>query len=289
VEAIAVGLVLLSAVFHATWNLLAKRSANPLAFFWAFSLVGLALYALPAGVAFARHGLPGEGVPFVLVSGTLEAGYFVSLAAAYKYGALSLTYPVARGTGVLLVPLLAIPIFAERPTLVAWAGIGLILTGLMTINVLGARGRVAEELEHGRRGLVFAVLTGLVISSYSLVDKAGVARVHPLVYLYGIFIIEFLWVTPYVLARHRGAVWHELRANRHAVLIGGVLNLGTYLIVLAALRVGGNVGYVVPLRETGIVFATLFGVFLLKEHIGRVRIAGCGLVAAGVLAIALGG
>jgi uncharacterized membrane protein len=71
-------------------------------------------------------------------------------------------------------------------------------------------------------------------------------------------------------------------------LAGGVLNLGTYFIVLSALRLS-DVSYIVPLRETSIVFGTLLGVFILHERVGRVRLAGCGLVAAGVLAIALGG
>ena len=40
---------------------------------------------------------------------------------------------------------------------------------------------------------------------------------------------------------------------------------------------------------TSIVFATLYGVLLLREQIGRTRLVGCGLIAVGVLAIALGG
>ena len=52
---------------------------------------------------------------------------------------------------------------------------------------------------------------------------------------------------------------------------------------------GSKIGYIVPLRETSIVFATLLGVVVLRERIGWIRIAGCFLIGAGVLAIALGG
>lgn len=288
VGALAVALVLVSACMHATWNVLAKRSADPLAFMTAFSVAALVMYAAPTALMLARHGLPAAGVPFLLASGVLQMVYVFCLAAAYANGALSLAYPVARGTGVLLVPLLAVPLLGEQPSRVAFGGVGLILLGLVTITVLAARRRAAAELATGRRGLIFALLTGLCIASYSLVDKRGVAYVQPLIYVYGLIALETLGVAPYVLLRRRAALAREWRLNRPAVLVGGALNLGTYLIVLAALRLS-NVSYIVPLRETSIVFATLLGVVVLRERVGWLRLTGCGIVAAGVLAIALGG
>jgi drug/metabolite transporter (DMT)-like permease len=288
--AVAVGLVLVSALLHATWNVLAKRSAEPTAFLYAMSVTGLALYLVPAAYFLQRDGLPAEALPFMLASAGFETAYLVCLGAAYRYGALSLTYPVARGTGVILVPLLAIPLLDERPTAVALAGILTIVSGFIAINVLGSRDRVVEEIEHGRRGLVFALLTGLCIAGYSLVDKAGVQRAHPLVYLYGIFVVQACVLSPYVLGRYRAAVGRAWRVTWREVLVAGVLNVLTYVIVLAAMKLSGSqVGYIVPLRETSIVFATLYGVVLLSERIGRARILGCGLIATGVLAIALGG
>jgi drug/metabolite transporter (DMT)-like permease len=290
VSALAVMMVLISAVMHATWNVLAKRSADPLAFLVAIGAAGVAVYT-PFALALAvREGIPNDGIPFLIASGLLQVVYTLTLAAAYRFGALSLAYPVARGTGVLLVPLLAIPLLDEQPTRLAFAGIATILAGLLLINVLGSRQRVASEIEHGRRGLIFAFLTGLTITSYSLVDKAGVAHIHPLIYVYGIVLIEVLILAPWVLVRRRAALLLTWQAGWRAVVVGGILNVSTYLIVLAALRIGGsNVGYVVPLRETSIVFATLMGVFVLGERIGGVRLAGCGCIAVGVLAIALGG
>lgn len=290
VSALAVGLVLISAVMHATWNVLAKRSADPLAFLFAIGVAGVALYTVPALVILQQEGLAVEGLPFLVASGFLQFVYVLTLAAAYRHGALSLAYPVARGTGVLLVPLLAIPLLGEQPTALAFVGIGTIVAGLLLINVLGARDRVAAEIERGRRGLLFAFLTGLTITAYSLIDKAGVARIHPLLYVYGIVLIEIAILAPYVLSRRRALLIGIWMSDRRAVLLAGLLNVSTYLIVLAALRIGGsNVGYVVPLRETSIVVATLLGVFVLHERIGWVRLAGCGCIALGVLLIALGG
>ena len=273
---------------HASWNALAKRSADPLAFLTALGGAGLIAYAVPAGLMLARHGLPASALPFMVASAALEITYVFTLAAAYRHGALALTYPAARGTSVLLVPLLAILLLGERPSPAALSGIGLILAGLLTINVLAARGRAAQELIARRRGVVFALLTGCVIAAYSLVDKSGVARAHPLVYVYGVIGLTTLGAAGWSLRYRRAELARELRDNPRAIAIGGVLNMGAYLIVLAAMRIA-NVSYIVPLRETSIVFATLLGITALHERVGHIRLAGCALVATGVLAIALGG
>lgn len=67
-----------------------------------------------------------------------------------------------------------------------------------------------------------------------------------------------------------------------------MLPLGTYLIILLAMRIAA-VSYIVPLRETSILFSTLLGALVLKEHISGPRILASTFIAAGVLAIALGG
>lgn len=282
-QLLAVVLVLISAVMHATWNLLAKRSTDPLAFFMGLNLAALIVYSPAFILMLWRHPPPAEGLIFILISGGLQVVYFSSLAQAYRGGALSAVYPIARGTGVLVVPLLAIPIFSERPTLGAGLGIGVIFCGLAVIAVTALR-RAAHE----RGGISWAFLTGLTIATYSLVDNAGVARVHPMVYVYALIGFAVLLPAPYIVLRRRAAFVYEMQRNWRSAAAGGVLSMGTYLIVLAALRIA-NVGYVVPLRETSIVFGTLFGIFILREPAGRVRIAAATLIGVGAIMIAIWG
>lgn len=287
-SAVAVGLVLFSALLHATWNMLAKRSADPTAFIFAFNVVSVVVFAIPAAVVLSRNPIPAEGLPFMAATGVLHIIYMFALAAAYRHGALSLTYPIARGTGVLLVPILAIPIFDERPTLLGVFGILAILCGLLAMALPG---RPATRVLAGagqHKGILFAFITGLAIAGYSLVDKGGVARVHPVVYVYAIFLLATIGMAPIVLAQRKAAVLHEWRTNRIAVLIGGVLPIGTYLVVLLAMRLAA-VSYVVPLRETSIVFSALLGVLVLNEHLTRLRAAASASIALGVVLIAVGG
>lgn len=287
-SAVAIGLVLFSALLHASWNMLAKRSADPLAFIFAFNVVTVVFFALPAGIVLYRNPIPADGWPFIAATGTLHIIYMFSLAAAYRHGALSLAYPVARGTGVLLVPVLAVPLFSESPTAPGIAGILAILAGLLAMAVPDKPSALIPLVGNPRKGLMYAVITGLAIAAYSLVDKGGVARVHPMVYVYAIFLIASIGMAPFVLSQRMAALRNEWHSNRPAVLIGGILPLGTYLIVLLAMRLAA-VSYVVPLRETSIVFSTLLGAQVLHEHVSRARLIASGLIAAGVLAIAIGG
>ena len=60
----------------------------------------------------------------------IHAVYFSALARAYAAGDLSLVYPVARGLGVALVPLLAFLFLDERLSPMGALGIALVVAGI---------------------------------------------------------------------------------------------------------------------------------------------------------------
>ena len=287
-QSLAIGLVILSAFFHSVWNLLAKRSGDPLAFIFSFHLISIAVYFVPAMIALRRHPIPAVGWVFLLTTTIFEVGYYLSLAEAYRHGALALTYPVARGTGLLLVATLAVPIYGERPSIAGAFGIASIFCALAIIGADSLRFQRSSGQTSSRRGILFALAAGCGIASYSLIDKSGVGYVNPLVYVYVVFVLAAAALAPLVLLRRRQSLLTEWRVNRRSVLIGGILPLGVYFIVLAALRLS-NVSYVVPLREVSIFFGTLLGVIVLHERLRRWQAVASALIVTGVLAIALGG
>jgi drug/metabolite transporter (DMT)-like permease len=186
------------------------------------------------------------------------------------------------------VPILAVPLLNEQPTTAGVTGIAAILVGLVAMALPGRTLKPAAVTGNPRKGMLFALITGLTIAAYSIVDKQGVARVHPMVYVYAIFLLATVGLAPIVLSQRLDAVKNEWNTNRMAVLAGGVLPLGTYLIILLAMRIAA-VSYIVPLRETSILFSTLLGALVLKEHVSRLRIIASAFIAAGVLTIAIGG
>ncbi|MEZ4522326.1 MAG: EamA family transporter [Thermomicrobiales bacterium] len=285
---VSVLLILVSAVMHASWNALARRTESPYAFFFSFNLVATVLW-LPIAL------IAGWGDPpspwdalLILGSGSLQVLYFVFLASAYQRGGLTLVYPIARGTSVALVPIAGYALFSERPSIAGWIGIATTLAGLGILAVASWQG--IDRAGPGRSGSAagFALLTGMVITSYSLVDNFGVGRINPVVYGYGLIAASAVLQLPYALTRRWPEVHRQLTANVRSVLAGSVLSLGTYLLVLVALT-ESNVGYVVPLRETSIVFAVIIGIIMLREPISRPRIVAALVIAAGSVCIAIGG
>jgi drug/metabolite transporter (DMT)-like permease len=285
-SALALVLVVVAAAMHAGWNLLAKRSADRLTFLWLLTVAALVQFLPVFVIELARHQSVRPGLIFVLGSTGAHIAYFYLLAKAYERADLSLAYPIARGFGVMLTTLLAIPIFDDRPTAIAWLGIGAILAGMMWLYapVLSK----ATQLG-GWRALASgpALLTGVAISCYSLIDAGGVRRINQVVYLYLLFACIAVAYAPIILSTRRQAIRNELRTPG-PVLLAGLGSFGTYLIVLSALRLA-PVAYVIPVREVSIVFAALLGAFVLKESFGWNRYAACILVSVGVILIGVGG
>ena len=94
----AIGLILISAVFHASWNGLVKRSPDQESFLWWMSLTSL-LTLLPVFyIILPDWSLPLNALPFLLISGVAQSLYFLFLGKAYEYGDLSIVYPLTRSS-----------------------------------------------------------------------------------------------------------------------------------------------------------------------------------------------
>src|SRR5205814_6217582 len=104
---LAVALVPSGWSLQATWSMPVRRGAHPEAFAFWLAVATSALY-LPLGLyMLATIAVPVEGLPFLAITTVVHAMYFVLLGRAYEHGDLGLVYPIARGTGPLLVPALA--------------------------------------------------------------------------------------------------------------------------------------------------------------------------------------
>ncbi len=285
---LALSIVVVAAFFHASWNYLAKKSKKKMAFIWWFLLIAAIGY-LPMFLYFwPRHTVSPAGWACIVATGILHAMYFWFMGGAYERGDLSLVYPLARGSGPLFVPVLAITFLQERLSLAGIVGISLVIVGVYFIHLKSFSVVSFIEPFRALRGSasVWALCTGGTIAGYSLVDKVGVGLVYPPIYIYLMFVISLLLLTPYALAKERAALKLEWLANKGPVLIDGFLVLFTYLMILFAFRLS-KVSYVVAAREVSIVFSAFLGIIWLKEKHASQKIAGAVLIAAGVVFIGL--
>jgi len=280
----ALALVVCAAVLHALWNALAKRADNQFVFLWCSVSLATALL-LPLGLLrLPAERAPASGLPFVAASVAIHALYFWALARAYRHGDFSRVYPMARGLGVALVPLVALPLFSERLSWVGSLGVGLVVLGIAALGAVPAAATAPLARASGA-GTAWALVTGLTIAAYSLVDKAGVARLHPMPYIALMGVGLSVVLAPLVLA-DRPALGREWRRHWRAILVASAMNLTSYLLVLFAFRLS-KVGYVVAARELSILFSAFIGSFWLGEGRLTPRLAGASVVLAGVVCVAL--
>lgn len=280
--------VLLSAVLHATWNFVARRSSGNLAVFW-WSLWISCLLLLPFVAAVASEmGAEGflammeAGWPYVLATGVIHTFYFLFLARAYEHGEISLVYPIARGSGIGLTGFLGWLLLGEELTPMGVAGIGLICLGILSMGV-----SVLMHTRAAHRGFASALAVGATIVSYSLVDKVGVNIVHPVVYIFGMFLLSAVFASPFLAARGP-----DLRRNRLAEIwrpatFIAVGSTAAYLMILFAMTVG-QVGYIVALREFAVVLGAVLGFVFLKERITPLKVGSVLMIAAGLVFIKFG-
>lgn len=289
--ALSIGIILLSAVCHATWNLLAKRAGGGALSVWIYSSLAALIYAPLALIAAATSARPLtlEGALAMLVSGGLHTGYFVLLQRGYREGDLSLVYPLARGTGPTLSTLSAILLFGERPSPIAFGGAVLIGVGVFLLAGAGARaGAGRRSPEAVRAAIVYGLATGVFIAVYTLWDKRGVSSlgIPPLVFDWGTGFARTLILAPLALPRLSDAR-REFVAHRREYLGIAVLAPLAYILVLTALSTTA-VSYVAPAREISILIGTFLGVRALGEGDARRRLFAAALMVLGISALALG-
>lgn len=281
---LVVGLVLVGAVAHATWNLVVKRSAVSGAPFVWLTSVGAAVVLIPAGVVAAILEPPSWPALALAatVSGALHVAYFLSLQAGYRAGDVSVVYPLARGTGPLLSVLLAIPLLGERPGPLVLAGAGAVVVGVVVIGLAGGRaGRRAATA-----GVWWGLAIGVVIAAYTLWDAHAVTALalSPVLVSAGTSAAQGVLMAPMAI-RRRAAVRDVLRTHGRDVLLVSVLSPLSYILVLFAMRLA-PVSVVAPAREVSVVIVGIAGWLLFKEPHPVARLSGAAVVLAGVALLA---
>src|SRR5574340_809132 len=90
----ALGLLLVAAMMHTTWNLLVKRAKEKQVFIWCSLIAGVILFS---PFLFTSTLALISTWPFFISSALVEAIYYITLIRAYEHGDFSLVYPMARG------------------------------------------------------------------------------------------------------------------------------------------------------------------------------------------------
>lgn len=267
----AFSLVVLSALLHASWNLLMKSSTDRLVAAWVQVTAGALVFA----PVLVWGGFPTDRIWSVVASAVIHLGYGLTLVAAYERGDLSLVYPIARGVSPVLITVGAALLLDDVPGAVGMAGVSLIAVGLLSV------------IRRPGPGVWWAVATGALITAYTLVDGAAVrAGGESFRYTVAVFAGNAVALTSAVVVRRGWSAMQRGIANDGwRNLAGGVASALAYVLVLTAAR-SAPLGLVSAVRETSVVFGALGGWLLLKEPFGITRVRAAVVIAIGLALIA---
>ncbi|BDU70554.1 membrane protein [Geothrix oryzae] len=265
----ALGLTLASALLHAVWNALLKRSKNlddasVVVFATALVVTALLAFVWP-GPAFPRAAALG----WALAAGVGEGGYFIGLVGSLERAPLGWSYTWMRG-GALLVAWPVGLLLGERIdglAIFAVAGMlgGLGLLGLST----GERG--------SRRALPYVLGAAGSIAWFNACYKLALGAGASPPALFATSMAVGLPIQA-LHRRVRRGTWTGPVEWRPA-LGAGLLCTAAFLCYLVALRISSSAA-VLTLRNTSIVFTLLLGWALGERPRGR-QVAGVVLVSLG--------
>ncbi|WP_299786952.1 DMT family transporter [uncultured Marivita sp.] len=267
-------IVLSAALLHALWNALVKASGDR---------------AITLGLVATGHCLPAilllpfvpaplaAAFPFIIASTVIHWGYYYFLDISYRFGDLSLIYPIARGTAPVMVALGATIWADEYLSLWAWIGILTVSAGIMILAAV----RHADK-----RGIVAALINSAIIAAYSVVDGIGI-RVSgaPIGYVVWLFAAE-IFVAVFVIGSRFGRARSISTKALALGLAGGVISGVAYGLALFA-KTLAPIGIVSAIRETSVIFAALIGVIWLREGPANRRLLAAAIVACGIMILAL--
>jgi drug/metabolite transporter (DMT)-like permease len=275
-DGLTIGLVLLAALLHASWNALTKAGGDPLISVTIITATG-GVCALPLLIWLP---LPGpETWKWLLVSACIHYVYQLALVRTYQLGELSQVYPIARGLaplGVACLAAIGVGEYLEPGQLV-----GLALASLAIISL--GTGRVAGQSTKHAVGM--AVLTAVLIGSYTYTDARGVRSVASAENFIGwsFFLGSVPMVmTTIVVRRSSGlAAWRRLGPN---AIGGGLMATLGYSIALWALS-RAPMASVASLRESSVLFAAILGTRVLGDSFGRRRVVSALVLVLGLILV----
>lgn len=231
--------------------------------------------------------LPITGVPgaFPLALALASAGvhilYDLALMNAYRLGSFNQMYPIARGTSPLVVTLGAMVFVHEVPGALSLAGIVVLAFGLGSLAVSGRRIPRGDLPALGA-----AVLTGLLIAAFTLIDGVGVRHAaDPFSYMAMLFLFQGpVFVVVALIRRERSELVAGGIAQR-GVLAGALVVIAYSTVMWSQTR--APLADVAALRETGVISAAIIGAVFFKEGFGIRRVLAAVVVALGIALIAL--
>ena len=298
----AIILILISAFTHVGWNLLCKREHPSSAFFLLVNTFGT-LCLIPALILFgsAIPTFPTSVWLLLIATGIFQTIYILGLANAYQRGDLSILYPIARSSPVIVV--IIVTLFFDRADQIStqciW-GIALVVIGMFILPMKHLSDFHIDN--YLTSSVLFALMAAFASAGYSIIDDEALRFLRdtpalPIAgwqatILYAFFegLITSLWLGIWVLFQKRGHIlmWEILKTRASRALLAGAGMAVAYTLVLISLAFVSNISYAVTFRQISIPLGTIFGILCLKEPGYTPKYLGTAIIFTGLVLVGTG-
>jgi drug/metabolite transporter (DMT)-like permease len=257
-ETFVLGLVLLAALLHATWNAFVKANDDRLAGM-TLIIVGTGLWSVPAAFFVP---IPTTEVFAILgVSICVHLGYNIFLARSYDHGEMGQVYPIARGAAPLMVTVASLIFIGDALTTLEVSGILLLTLAVMSLALRGG-----AHLTSSMTPVYYALATAGFIAGYTILDGIGSRTAQsPHTYIVWVCMLNGATLLPVAYWMRGPSLWTEAKANWRTGVAGGLMALIAYWIVIWAFT-QTSIAMVSAVRETSVVFAALIASVFLNER-----------------------
>jgi drug/metabolite transporter (DMT)-like permease len=273
----AIALAFGSAIIHALWNVMLKRtrdldSASAGVFAIAMLVSGAACFLLP-GKAFPEF----AAVLWGMAAGVFEGCYFVGLVRSLERAPLGWSYSWMRGSSIALVWPVSVLLMGEGFRWQALVSVTVVCGGLGLLG-LSSTGRKSSG------ALPWALFTGVCIACFNLFYKLSLDHGAQPLALFSLSMAVGLPIQ--TLARIQARGWASFRILPEQpvlVLAAGLLCTLGFTLFLMALAMTGA-GAVTTIRNTSVAFAMVFSLTLGERPRARQWI-GAALVTLGAVGL----
>lgn len=237
---------------------------------------------------------------YLALTGLCQSIYYMALAGAYRASDLSIAYPLARSSSVLMV--------AAITALLSWGtplshqfvlGIILVVAGCLILPMR----RFSEFRLQNYWNLtsLLALTAAFGTTGYSLIDSEALGLLRQatsgsvsgpaVTTVYSLLegLVTSLWLLLFVLVgeSNRSALFKIKRDSLYQAALVGVGIYLAYTLVLISMAFVTNVSYVVAFRQLSIPLGALLGVVVLKEPLYLPKFIGVAVTFVGLVLVSI--
>ncbi len=276
----------ISALLHAYWNFLLKSAEQPNLFIALSKILEASIFLLPFLYFQQQHALTLNQLYVVVIAALLVFFSYYCLALAYLHLDMSIAYPVSRSS-TLFLPIIAWLFLNEQLDATGFSALILITSGVVLLSFTGSKPVSNHTAKLSMKGIILALAVALISALQTVWSKIAIAQIHPFIFFYSYTLLVAVGYAVLVLIKYKADEIHQqLSQHWPAMSLVAVLNTASYGLFLYALS-KANTAYVGSLRQLSLVFALLFGYWLLKEPLTSHKLLGTLIIIAGTILFTL--